>query len=128
MPARTGSAARGRRSDPSTVWTSPACPRDCRRRRADGGVLSGLLGRSRSPSIGGFPVTAGLVVAAYLLLAAQCEWKVCLIFLIAILAGAIAARSLAVDRQPGPSGDLAGLSAALIKIPKVRNMSQRRIG
>lgn len=41
------------------------------------------------PSVGRFPVTAGLGVASSLLLAAQYEWKVYLTFLVAILAGAL---------------------------------------
>lgn len=43
----------------------------------------------RVPSVGRFPVTAGLGVASSLLLAAQYEWKVYLTFLLAILAGAV---------------------------------------
>ncbi len=41
------------------------------------------------PSIGRFPVTAGLGIASSLLLAAQYEWKVYLTFLVAILMGAV---------------------------------------
>jgi APA family basic amino acid/polyamine antiporter len=51
------------------------------------------------PSIGRFPLTAGLGVAASLLLAAQYEWQVYLTFLIAILAGPSPTHSSAVARR-----------------------------
>jgi basic amino acid/polyamine antiporter, APA family len=55
----------------------------------------------RVPSIGRFPVTAGLGVAASLLLAAQYEWKVYATFAVAILTGAV---PYAVIRSRGGKG------------------------
>lgn len=121
-PPVAGGAIRPR-SGPRQLAHETACADEL-----TAGFLSGLFGRSRFPLDRAFPGDSRACGRRLPAAGRAMRVEGLSDLLIAILAGAIPARSLAVNRQPSPNGDLVGLSAALIKIPKVRNMSQRRIG